>query len=198
MNREFIIIVGAQGSGKSLWTKLKTRSDTRLFVYDPMASYPRVVFADADSYAESIINGRDIFRLGSSLFNDAPLLANLSFVAANNTLVLEECATIFGPRETLEPCFKNPVYMGRHRQVNLYLVAQRAASIPLAIRSQANRIITFRQYERDDLNALAPLMSRERVNQLPQLPTYHCFDWNEGQTDEYSIEADARRYIPLS
>lgn len=197
MNREFCIVLGAQGMGKSLWAKLKTRGENRLFVYDPMASFPRVLFADAESYAESIINGRDIFRLGSSLFHDLPLLGSLSFVAGDCTFVVEECGTIFVRGEELADWLKRVVYMGRHQSVNLYLVAQRAASIPIAVRSQANRVVTFRQYERDDLGALTSVLGRDTANALPSLPPYVCFDWQDGKTDQYSVEADARRFLPL-
>lgn len=197
MNRDFIIVVGAQGYGKSLWAKLFTRLTPRLLVYDFKLSFPNVRFQKLTSelFDETMAN-KGMFRIGSGFYDDIDILSNLSYASANNTLVLEECGTIFRRSQTMMSWSKRMVFAGREQNANLILVAQRAASIPIDIRSQANRIVSFMQHESEDIRALVMKIGSSYRWKLPNLKPYHCIDWNDGRVSEYSIEQDARRYIP--
>lgn len=197
MNRDFIIVVGAQGYGKSLWAKLFTRITPRLLVYDFKLSFPNVIFQKlTGELFDTILATTDNYRYGSGYYDDIDILSNLSYASGNNTLVLEECGTIFRRSQTMMPWSKRMVFAGREQNANLILVAQRAASIPIDIRSQANRIVSFMQHESEDIRALVMKIGSSYRWKLPNLKPYHCIDWNDGQVSEYSIQDDARRYIP--
>lgn len=196
-DRDFILILGNQGAGKSLWTKLYTRNSARLFVFDPKASYP-AVYAPPESYAEEFLADHPPrkFRYGTPFPDDVGVMADLAFVAGDTQFVVEESALFFRRGQPLEQWAKRLIFMARERQVHLYLVAQRAASIPIDVRSQASRIISFRQVEPEDVRAVAEIVGRDVKLELPALPNYHCIDWQGGAWERYSVENDARRYLP--
>lgn len=197
MDRDFIIIAGAQGYGKSLWAKLFTRITARLLVYDFKLSFPNVLFQKITSEIfDSVISNMGSFRIGSGYYDDIDILSNLSYAAGNNTLVLEECGTIFRKGQQMQPWAKRMIFAGREQKANLILVAQRAASIPIDIRSQATRIVSFMQHESDDIRALTMKIGPSFRWKLPNLPQYHCIDWNDGKVSEYSIFDDVKNYLP--
>jgi len=197
MNRDFIIIVGAQGYGKSFWAKLYTRLTSRLLVYDFKLSYPNVIFRNmTEEFFDSIINNKNNFRIGSGNDNDIEHLSNLSYAAGNCTLVIEECGTVFDRGQILEAWAKRNIFSGREQGANLIFLAQRATSIPKDIRSQANRIISFMQHDPDDIHALTSLIGRKYHFEIPKLPILSCIDWKNGQVSQYSILNDAKLYYP--
>lgn len=195
--RDFTIILGNQGAGKSLWTKLYTRGAKRFMVFDPKASYP-AVYAPPETYADELLSKRPPpkFRYGTPLPDDVGIMADLAFTVGEVQFVIEEAALFFRRSAVMEPWAKRLVFMARERRVHLYLVAQRAASIPIDVRSQASRIVSFRQIEPEDCRAVGEFMGRDIRDELPALPDYWCFDWQGGKTSKYSVESDARRYLP--
>jgi hypothetical protein len=72
------------------------------------------------------------------------------------------------------------VFMGREPRLNLVLVAQRANAVPISVRSQASRIVTFLQTEPADVRALAERIGREHADEIAQLPELECLDWQAG------------------
>lgn len=197
MNRDFIIIVGAQGYGKSFWAKLYTRLISRLLVYDFKLSYPNVIFQNmTEEIFDNIVNNKGNFRIGSGDDNDIDILSNLSYVAGNCTLVIEECGTVFSRGQILESWAKRNIFSGREQDANLIFLAQRATSIPKDIRSQANRIVSFMQHDPDDVHALTSLIGRKYHFEIPKLPMFSCLDWKNGQVTQYSILNDVKKYFP--
>ncbi len=185
-DRDFVCIFGNQGCGKSVWGKAYAKGQTRLFVSDPMASYPGVDFSTApDEVLPRLFESPENvpFRFGTYLPEELPLLCHSAMAAGNCSLVIEECALIFKRGEELHEWFKPIVFTGRHRRVNLILIAQRATKIPIDLRSQASRIITFRQTEPGDVDALADRIGRDTAREIPTLQKLECFDW-QGDTGE--------------
>jgi DNA helicase HerA-like ATPase len=118
------------------------------------------------------------------------MLGNAAYAAGNCTFVVEECALIFKRGEELQDWAKPLVFMGRIQRVSLVLIAQRASKIPMDIRSQASRIITFRQTEPADVSALIDRIG-EDAETIPDLPPLTCIDWEEGKVSRYSIPKPA-------
>lgn len=89
----------------------------------------------------------------------------------------------------LEDWANRLIFMGRHAQVNLILVAQRAMSVPLAVRSQATRIVSFRQIDPGDCDAISEVVGdRDIADEIRQLPALHCIDWEPGkEIARYSV-----------
>ena len=188
--RQIVIVLGMTGMGKSEWTRQYTASTPRLFVADPLASYPvqwvsheELISAyDAGQFS----NGKN-FRTGTYQREDIELSGALAFLSGDNCMVIEECSTVFEPGARALPSWANDmVFLGRHRRCSLVFTAQRAASIPIAVRSQAHRVVTFKQHEGDDLKWLRPYLG-ERINDLPHLGDHVCLDSSGSDVSEYSL-----------
>lgn len=189
MRRDFIIVVGNQGCGKSVWAKSYAHAQTRLLVFDPMGSYTRVDFTtDTEVWLENVANERlNAFRYGRIMPGDLADLGNAAFAAGRCSLIVEECAIIFRRNEKLPTWAERAIFMGRHRSLNLVLIAQRAAKIPIDIRSQATRFITFKQTEPDDVAAIAERFGNDVYDEIPMLPELHCLDWDNGTLRRYAM-----------
>lgn len=189
MQRDFIIVVGNQGAGKSVWTKAYCSSKPRLFVYDPLASYAGVDFvSDPVDVFPGILSGESKnFRVGTYLPDELPLFGSSAFAAGSCVMVVEECGVVFQRGATLEEWARRIIFMGRHRETSIVLVAQRASSIPVDIRSQASRIVTFRQVEPDDVKAISERIGRDNRDLIPALPDLECLDWENGAVKRYKI-----------
>lgn len=195
MKRDVIIIVGRTGSGKSQWAKIYTRKTKPLYVYDPLLSYPGCeIDEDGEILKDTVENPRPTDRV--MIFN-RDLVSRASdtcFVRGNCTLLLEECSTIWPKGARLDESMSRQIFLGRHRAVNLILMAQRATSIPIDLRSQANRIVSFGQIESDDLAWLGEFFGKERAKKIPDLKPFSCFDYHDGAVSTYNIKAQAEKY----
>lgn len=181
--------MGNQGCGKTVWSKAYAQHQKRLLVFDPMGSYERVDFSsEMETWIDDVADARlNVFRYGRIMPHDLPFIGNAAFCAGDCSLIVEECAIIFHRGAALEDWAQRLIFMGRHRTVNLILIAQRAAKIPIDIRSQASRIITFRQTEPDDVDALADRFGNDVASEISSLPELHCIDWDNGTVRRYTV-----------
>ena len=193
MRRDLIIVVGNQGMGKSVWTKEYGRTLPRLFVSDPLASYPNVDFlSDPEDWMPRVLSGElKTFRYGTYYADELALFGSAAYAAGDCTFVLEECALLFKRGANLDEWANRLIFMGRHQRVTLVLVAQRAMKIPLDVRSQATRIVSFRQTDPGDVDAITEVMGArgtELEDTIRELPELHCVDWEPGKgISHYSV-----------
>src|SRR5574341_1233245 len=175
-DRQFILVTGNQRQGKSAWSKIFSKNLARLLVSDLTMSYPNVDYQSLpESWLDPVIERRqENFRFGTYMADELPLFAYASFAAGNCTFIIEECALIFRRGEELHDWAKPLIFMGGHSNVDLVLIAQRAASIPIAIRSQATRIVSFKQSEPADVNALVDRIGKSVEVIIPALEKLQC------------------------
>jgi DNA helicase HerA-like ATPase len=181
--RKIIIVLGLTGFGKSVWTRAYVAGIQRLFVFDPVASY-NVDWMNQDELIEALDDGRldKKFRVGS-FEPDAPeLIGSLAFLQGNCTMVLEEASLVFTKGARIEPWASQVVFLGRHRATSLIVTAQRATSIPIEIRSQAHRVVSFAQTDGDDLKALRSFFGDDYKG-LADLQPLECYDAGPGGRD---------------
>ena len=189
MNRAYIVVVGNQGAGKSVWTKKYVSASDRLFVFDPTGSY--AVNYDFEDAIDGVLEKKlSKFRIGTTEPEDAELFGNAAFSAGKCTFVVEECGLLFKRGEIIEPWARRLIFMGRHPEVNIIFVAQRASSIPIDIRSQANRVISFRQTNSDDVRALKEVFGKDYSAELSTFPDLRCLDWELGTINKYDLTID--------
>lgn len=187
MERDFIVVCGNQGHGKSVWGKIYSKSLTRLLVSDPKAEYDADFVSEPADWIENVVTGKTkTFRYGTYLSEEIERFGNAAFASGNCAFIVEECALIFKRGEELHEWAKPLIFMGREQRVSLLLVAQRLAKIPIDIRSQASRIISFRQTEPDDVSAAIDRFG-ELGESIPELPILTCLDWNDGKVSRYAI-----------
>jgi hypothetical protein len=192
MDRQFILVTGNQRQGKSVWAKLFSQRISRLLVSDPTMSYRNVDYeTPPDEWLQSVITRqKEQFRFGTYYAEELPMFGHAAFAAGNCTLIIEECALIFRRGEELHEWAKPLIFMGGHSHVDLVLVAQRAASIPINIRSQATRIVTFKQSEPADVDALADRIGKSVKEVIPTLDKLECLDWDGDQVRHYTVRPD--------
>lgn len=195
MKRDVVIVLGRTGSGKSQWSKIYTHKTEPLYVYDPLLSYPNCeIDNNGDTLKNTLKFPNDDDRI---MFYNNELISTMcdvGYARGNCSLLFEECSTIWAKGGRPDQSVMRQIFLGRHRSVNLMFVAQRATSIPIDIRSQANRIVTFGQLENDDINWLAEFFGKERAKTIPQLKPFECFDYKDGQISSYSIKSQAEKY----
>ena len=188
MKREVAIVVGKTGFGKSLWGQLYARLWPRRLIYDPTSTY-RAEYLPPEEIIDRVANKETkSFAFAVSDPEYVPALGLLAYGRGDNLLVLEEASTFFPKGQSrLDEWARQLVFMGRHQRCSLLFVAQRATSIPIDVRSQANRIVSFQQHEPDDVRTLSEFFGKERAELIPNLPKLECFDFHNGDTMRYSI-----------
>jgi DNA helicase HerA-like ATPase len=193
MFRDIVLVIGKTGFGKSWWSKLFAQKYARKFIYDPaMSKEYECLYSSMNEimqkYDEGELETDSKFSLGVILPTEVEGMVNLSFGIGNNLLVLEELGTFFpkGMRQLPDYMMKQ-CFLGRHRACSMVLIAQRAISIPIDLRGQFNRIVTFQQSEDDDVSWLIGKYGREKAESIPFLPKFTCLDNWDGQVSSYSI-----------
>lgn len=156
----------------------------RLLMYDPKAEYPGVDYmTPPDDWLEDVITQRrPQFRFGTYRAEDVEMFGSAAYAAGNCTLILEECKMLFDRGEDIAPWARPLIYMGREPKLNLVLCAQRANAIPLDVRSQANRIVTFLQTDPDDCRAIASRIGADVRDDIRSLDYLECIDWTAPRT----------------
>lgn len=181
--RKIILVLGLTGFGKSVWTRSYVAGLPRLIVWDPVASYNVEWMRDEEMIA-ALDEGRldKQFRVGSFEPDSPELLGSIAFLQGRCMLVLEEASLIFQKGARLESWASQIVFLGRHRATSLIITAQRATSIPIEIRSQAHRVVSFAQTDHDDLKALKSFFG-EHHKRLADLAPLECLDAGPGARD---------------
>ena len=193
MNREVVLVMGMTGYGKSWWSKLYHRLFSRSIVYDPVGSFPVKEWLQPDEIYERLTDEQPPkeFQYGFISQDESHVsgIGALTFTVGQMVYFIEECATVFEKGVTRSPQWvKTLCFFGRHKACSLVLIAQRPTYIPIDIRSQANRVISFCQHEGSDMDWLTEFYGRERMKRLPNIEKFSCFDYHNGQVKEYSIK----------
>ena len=195
MQREVIIVCGVTGSGKSVWSKHLTAKMNRLMVYDTLSEFP-VTYMDAEGVAAWAEKPPAEFRIGVYNPYDTDVLTAAAYVVGNCMLVLEEISTLYKIGARIDGPLQEAVLLGRHRRLSILAIAQRASYVPVTLRSQASRIVSFRQQEPTDLKWMEEFLGKENAQSLPTLPDLHCIDWHKGNVSKYTVPIPGRKSDP--
>ena len=174
-DREIYVVIGQTGMGKTQWTKGFLRTQKRVIVLDPQGEYNFLEFDNAHSLIDYVYK-KKIFRVECSDLREFPTLCFGSTLIPKTLLVIEESQRVLAPKQKLPLEFEDIVYRGRHSETSLLLVAQRATTIDIAVRSQFSQLIVFRQTEKHDLNWISDVTGEdfnEVVHGLKQLEYLH-------------------------
>lgn len=199
--RSIIIVLGKTGYGKSHWAWSYLEPRPRVFCYDPLHDAPNMLWMNG----EEVVKWHDSFptheretdgisretqrhfRIATDNEDSLDTFGHLAFLRGDCIFAVEEASLVFTQGERISGWCKNIVFVGRHRNVSLLVTAQRAASIPIALRSQATRVVSYAQQEGDDLKWLKGPFG-DRVSELPSLPPYECLDSDKGIISRYTIK----------
>lgn len=164
------------------------RHQPRIFSYDILGQ----MYAEYKPVADIAGEVKDKtlpekFRYGIYDPSEAEALVACAYVAGNCWLVLEEISTLFNVGGKIDGPYRDAVLIGRHQRVSIMAIAQRAVNIPITLRSQASRFISFRQQESADIDTLSDIIGKENAQRCKSFPDLHCMDWEKGVTTEYKI-----------
>jgi hypothetical protein len=188
LHEEVIIILGKRGYGKSTWLQKYGASLPRIFIFDPLKKFP----------AEYVTGDELITRFEEGKLKDGPLkiachqlidfdvIGSIAYLSGNNHFIIEECGYCFFKGERIPEWLQELVFLGRHQGVSLIMTAQRAASIPIELRSQASRFISFRQTETSDIKWTGEYIG-DRYKELPHLEKLECLDSDGDSVSHYRI-----------
>lgn len=192
-DRSITNILGMTGQGKSIMRRALTSKErvNRLFVFDPQMEDESVYYySDIEEllrdYQENKFTDSS-FRVGCFDVDVLENLATIAYISGECTMVVEECSIAFQSTAKLSYAFKEIVFMGRHQNVSLITTAQRAVSVPIALRSQATRCISFAQHEDRDISWLKAYYG-DRVKEIPFLEKLQCLDSERGQIFKYFVD----------
>ena len=159
--RDFLIVVGKSGSGKThhVWERLKKVK--RAIIIDPVGGEYDANYFDDGAELISYIKDKKVFRVAVTDERYLPALCHASMAIPGTTLVIDEAQRVIPPFEELSPEFENVIYRGRHTQTSAYIIAQRASTIHIAMRSQWTQISAFWQTEPADISWLKKATGEE-------------------------------------
>lgn len=178
MQTETILIVGKKGTGKTSWAREFIKDKSRVIVAEAGFDEFGVTYTtEFPAYIDQLRRG--FFRVSYTprSYEWAALLQSaIDSGAADGPLwlVLEEADRI--PRTLLE--YEEVMIRGRHYGINLIAMTTRAANLPPDYRSQATRVIAFRQHEPRDIDYLRDIIGDKALD-LPMLKKHNHVDWSE-------------------
>lgn len=190
--REVVIILGKSRYGKSTWLGKFLANKPSRFIFDPFRK-ASAQYHSADELIRLHDDGafqKPPYSVGSSQIDDIDLLSSIAFVNGNQRtrpyFCIEECAIAFYKGERISDALQEAIFLGGHNWLSIVLVAQRAASIPIELRSQATRFITFLQTEKKDVEWCRDYLG-DRFDELRTLAKLECLDWDNDSVSRYSI-----------
>lgn len=180
--REVILVFGKTGSGKTEWTRHYLANCHRVIIADAdQKGYPAIHFETLDdlvAYAEKNSQPRNFFRVSYTPYeHEFPIFLDLARIISPVHLVLEEADRLPDPGDCFE--YQEIIVRGRHTGTSLIAVSLYPYLMPKMLRSQATRIIAFRQHEPADIDWLRRVMGDD-AHRLSNLGDHEFFDWTPG------------------
>ncbi|WP_287101602.1 DUF87 domain-containing protein [Hydrotalea sp. AMD] len=177
--RDIYQIFGQTGTGKSQFTKRKIKEAKRVLVIDPQDEYCGIQHFDSiDEIKEHIEKNPKVFRIGVSdlrLFDEC---CDLIACCPSSLLVVEESQRVIPPTGRPPESFEDLIYRGRHSGTSILLVAQRPTTVNIAVRSQWNYLISFRQTERRDIGWIEDVTGYEIEEEIRNLEVMEYIEIN--------------------
>ena len=186
MQREVVLIFGQTGSGKTWKAKeILGRLPRALVIEAGFGEFPvhesfwnfedlvlRLdewrAFSDLSNFPARPPRSYVPFRFSwSPLGHEHPLVFDCAKALGNCTLVLDE-ADRFGDSRFL-PEYDEIITRGRHYRISIVAVALHPSKLPKDLRRQCTSLISYRQIDPDDVEALAEICG-EAAYELPHLP----------------------------
>lgn len=189
--RSITLLLGKTGQGKSHFRRKLTEKTPRLFVFDPVMEDESVHYYGTGEelldafYNEDFNTGRK-FRVGVHDPDLLDTLATCAYIVGECTIVVEECSIAFPSTTKISNAWRENIFLGRHRAVSIILTAQRAISVPIAVRSQATRCVSYAQHEDRDVDWLRAYFGN-RTNEIPELEEHECLESEKGVIYRYKV-----------
>lgn len=192
MKNEISVILGKKGSGKTSYVKGKLLDYKRLVIFDFNREYSGYYVVSNPSQLIEVLklNFENEFQVcyqpspEMAIDEHFTFLSEAIFTMRNMVFLCEEIDLVSGAGD-MPDGLKKIINYGRHRQISLIGLSRRAHKVPRDLTANADKIITFTQYEPRDIKYLSEYMGDEaatRVQTLKRTETDAEFlEWEEGE-----------------
>jgi hypothetical protein len=190
--REVVIILGKTRYGKSTWLGKFLANKPRRFVFDPfMKAQARYMNGDdmIACHEAGEFKPPAPCTIGSRNIQDIDLLSSIAFLNGHAYFIIEECGVAFYKGERISEPLQEAIFLGGHQWLSVVLVAQRAASIPIELRSQATRFISFLQTEKNDVRWCEDYLG-DRFEEVRTLEKFECLDYENNSVSRYTMQTN--------
>lgn len=182
--RDVTFVCGVTGAGKSYFTRRMILKYPRVILVSPIeADEQEYDGIQCDSLTELLTRldeyrnkKRKFWYLKLSDLSDFDMLCAAVYEMGDCTLVIEEAQRIIPSKCLLGDSFKDILYRGRHKLINVIVISQRASTVSIEFRSQWRRIVSFRQSEPSDVRWLMQSTGYEELEKVNALPDRAYFD----------------------
>lgn len=175
-----VAVIGASGSGKSLWIKrqLKRANDARLLIWDPQGEYAAFgrVFTDRAALVDAIRAGCGRFRAVYQPGDRATLyparfdwFCRLAYAIGNLTLIVEELADVTTPQRAPD-AWSVITRKGRHKGLRIVAASQRPAGVDKDFFGNCTLIHCGRLVFDNDVRTMARVLSRPDADLVALAP----------------------------
>jgi hypothetical protein len=173
---EIVVILGKKGSGKTSYAMNELREKRRLVIFDFNREYNNLyIVTNPEKLIELLtLNYEGVFQVAyqpdatRSLDEHFDHLSKALFCMSNLTFLCEEVDLVSSAGEMPEGLQKIINY-GRHRGISLIALSRRAHKVPRDLTANADRIISFAQFEPRDLRYLAEYMGEDAARRVLKL-----------------------------
>lgn len=187
--REVVIILGKTRYGKSTWLGKFLANKPRRFVFDPFQKSTAQYMGEAEliqRHEAGEFKPPAAVQIGSRNIQDIDLLSSVAFLNGHAYFIIEECGVAFYKGERISEPLQEAIFLGGHQWLSIVLVAQRAASIPIELRSQATRFVSFLQTEKNDVKWCEDYLG-DRFEEIRTLAKFECLDYEDNSVTRYKL-----------
>lgn len=183
---DVIMVLGKRGHGKSTWVSRYIKTLRRVLVYDTLVepTYKELEHIhDFVEFVKRLAKNPPYFRIAYHDFGDISMEEDFDrFIRAclaieNITVVVEE-VDLFASSHSMPIPLQRLVSIGRHKEISFIAISRRPHAVHPLIRSQTNRMISFKQTEPRDIDYLRELIG-EKADQIPKLSKYKFVEWDD-------------------
>lgn len=194
---EIIVILGKKGSGKTSYALNLIRERKRLIIFDFNREYEGYTVGTPEALIEVLkLNHDSDFLI---VYQPSPereiddhfhFLSAAIFSMSNLTFLCEEIDLVSSAGDMPEG-LQRIINYGRHRGISLIGLSRRAHKVPRDLTANADRIVTFQQFEPRDIKYLADYMGERSALSVGQLKRYdkgaEFLEWTDSGTRKGKI-----------
>lgn len=193
-------VLGIRGSGKSHHVKHKiVRPAQRVVVWDPHDEYGEICGLDEVTIQELDVEIEERKRVCVVPYWDDPdelVWAFRGFVTAlKNTPMAEQTLVVIEEagllRQSGDGALIALAAQSRHWRMPLVIISQRATMQAPGARSQWTDIVSFRQSDPADIDALAERIGETKAREISRLPRREFVTWSESEAFDETTDGEA-------